>query len=216
VLQRLFNLDPHYRRPSGWLGRYVGRSMARDHQPENQWTVAMLAVQPNDHILELGFGPGIAIQALTKLAPHGRISGIDFSKTMVHAAGRRNRAAVRRGQVALHYGDVARLPFADRSFDKAFGIHTIYFWPQPLAALREIRRVLKPGGALTITVLPKERWNELDPDLPVGTPECRPYSGAELLSMLAEAGFVQTRIAQGDPQQRSNFCAIGVRPTETT
>lgn len=214
MLQRLFNLDPHYRRPSGWLGRYVGRSMARDHQPENQWTVAMLAVQPTDHILELGFGPGAAIEALTKLAPHSRISGIDLSKTMVRAARRRNRDAVRRGQVALHYGDAARLPFADRSFDKAFGIHTIYFWPQPLAALREIWRVLKPGGALTITVLPKERWNALDPDLPIGTPACTPYSGPELLSMLAETGFVQTRIAQGDPQQRSNFCAIGVRPVE--
>ena len=51
-------IDGQYRRPTGLLGRYVGDGMARDHQPENQWTVACLDPQPGDRILELGFGPG--------------------------------------------------------------------------------------------------------------------------------------------------------------
>lgn len=206
-------IDAQYRRPSGWLGRYIGRSMARDHMPENQWTVTVLNAQPTDHILELGFGPGIAIQALTPLVPQGRITGIDASKTMVSAARWRNRAAVRRGQVALHCGDSARLPFAEHSFDKAFGIHTIYFWPQPLDALREIQRVLRPGGTLVITVLPKAKWNANNPDMPVGTPQCRPYSGDELVAMLREAGFGTIRIVEDHNADRpSNFCVIGVKP----
>src|SRR4051812_27647663 len=194
MLQKLksYRIDSQYRRPRGAVGQRIGRGMARDHRPENTWTVAILDPQPDDHVLELGFGPGVAIQALTKRITSGHIAGVDYSHTMVAAARQRNAGAIRRGLADLRYGDVAALPFDDQSFDIAFGIHTIYFWSRPLEALREVLRVLKPGGRLGLTILPRERWNPDDPTAPVGTPVCRPYTTAELERMLLVAGFSAT------------------------
>ena len=68
-------MDEQYRRPSGLLGRWVGNKMARQHVPENQWTVGLLAAQPHDRILEVGFGPGLAIERLAQQVTDGQIAG---------------------------------------------------------------------------------------------------------------------------------------------
>jgi ubiquinone/menaquinone biosynthesis C-methylase UbiE len=205
-------IDGQYRRPTGLMGRWIGGKMAQQHRPENRWTVALLDPQSADQILEIGFGPGIAIQALARRVPRGLVAGIDFSRTMVAVACRRNAAAVKAGRVRLRYATADHLPFAGNSLDKAFGIHTIYFWSQPQAVLRELHRVLKPGGKLVITVLPKEKWGGDDPDAVVGTPECRPYTGAEIARMMIDAGFATTRIvADTELQRPSNFSVIGMK-----
>jgi ubiquinone/menaquinone biosynthesis C-methylase UbiE len=205
-------IDGQYRRPSGLVGRWIGSRMARQHQPENGWTVNLLDVQPTDRILEIGFGPGIAVEAVARRASAGLVAGVDFSPTMVAAARRRNAQAVRRGTVDLRHGDAARLPFADNSFDKGYSIHSIYFWPDPLAALREVCRILKPAGLFILTVLPKAKWNPDNPDL-AGTPECKPYSGEELAALLTQAGFTDTRIeADPNPEFPSNYSVIARKP----
>ena len=203
-------MDRQYRRPSGLIGRYVGRRMARQHVPENAWTVALLDAQPADRILELGFGPGIAVEALARVVTRGQIAGVDASRAMVAAARRRNRQAIRAGRVSLQYGEAARLPYPDAAFDKAYGIHTIYFWPDAPAGLKEMHRVLRPGGMAVLTILPQERW-PASPDGSLGTPECRVYSGAGLMQLMRAAGFSQTRIASDrDPAKASNYSAVGL------
>jgi ubiquinone/menaquinone biosynthesis C-methylase UbiE len=202
-------IDGQYRQPSGLIGRWIGGRMAQQHRPENLWTVNLLDVGNTDHILEIGFGPGFAIQTFARCARH--VAGIDFSRTMVAVARKRNAAAVREGKVDLRYGDAAELPFADTIFDKVYSIHSIYFWRDPLRVLREIRRVLKPNGYLVLTVLPKERWNPENPDA-AGTPDCIPYSGAELQALLAQAGFTRTRIAADtNAEFASNYSVIGYK-----
>lgn len=125
-------INSQFRRPTGLIGYWIGRRMAKDHLPENLWTISRLNAQPTDHIFEIGFGPGLAIAEMAKIVTQGPIAGVDFSKTMVQTARKRNAKAVKQGQVDLRYGDVINLPFEDNSFDKAFSIHSIYFWPFPL------------------------------------------------------------------------------------
>src|SRR5664279_6062799 len=88
-------IDGQYRQPSGLVGRWIGSQMARQHRPENLWTVNLLDVQPTDHVLEIGFGPGIAVEEVARRASGGRVAGVDFSRAMVAAARKRNAAAAR-------------------------------------------------------------------------------------------------------------------------
>jgi ubiquinone/menaquinone biosynthesis C-methylase UbiE len=176
--------------------------MARQHVPENDWTVRLLAAQPDDHILEIGFGPGLAIERLARQVTQGRVRGVDFSQAMVAAASRRNQAAIQRGMVDLHHGDAASLPFEAGSFDKAFSIHSIYFWPQPIQALNEIYRVLRPNGRLILTILPMDDPAESAPAPSSAGYSFTPYSGERLAAMLRDVGFSSVEI-KSDPEQRS-------------
>lgn len=174
-----------YRRPTGFVGRIIGNRMAEQHAPENAWSVSLLSVQPNDHILEIGFGPGTTIQRLASLASEGYVAGIDLAPAMIQLARKRNAASIQAGRVSLTYGDAAKLPYSENTFDKVLSIHCLYFWPDPLQVLREIQCVLKPGGKLVLTLLPKEKW----PGDGQGTPECRVYRGNDVVKLMLEAGF---------------------------
>ena len=202
-------IDGQYRQPSGVVGRWVGSKMAQQHAAENAWTVRLLDVQPSDRILEIGFGPGIAIEAAARKATRGLVAGVDLSRTMVAAASKRNIVAVRAGKVELKHADAAHIPYPDESFNKAFSIHSIYFWRDPLAALKDIYRVLKPNGLLILTILPRDKWGQVDPESP-DTKETRPYSGDELVTLLEQAGYGSPRIeADADPNAPSNYSVIG-------
>lgn len=193
-----------YRRPSGIVGRWIGAKMAEQHRAENLWTVNLLNAQPADRILEIGFGPGYAIQEVSKKLTTGQIAGVDFSRAMVAAARRRN--AGHGGRVDLRYGDVTQLPFVDNFFDKVFSINCIYFWTEPAAALEEIRRVLKPGGVLIVTLLPTERWD----NAPAANETFRPYSLVELRELFARLEYVNVQVvADVNRANRSNCSVIG-------
>src|SRR3954468_20765767 len=93
-----------FRKPSGLLGRLIGNGMARGNEPEARWTIDLLNIQLDTRVLEIGFGPGIAIQYAAKQAPQGHVSGIDYSKTMVRLAHKWNADAIKTGLIDLTYG----------------------------------------------------------------------------------------------------------------
>ena len=191
MISRLF--AGNFRRPTGLLGRFVGNIMARGNEHEQGWTLALLDIQPSDHILEIGFGPGVAIQQAAQHVVNGQVVGIDYSETMVQVARKRNVTAIKTGRVALKRGEVTSLPYPDASFDKAFTIHCIYFWEDPIHALRQLRRVLKPGGLLAVTIMPRDAWPK---QRPVPPDLFTLYSGSEVEQMLATAGFHNVRMEQ--------------------
>ena len=200
-------ISQNLRKPSGIVGALIGRKMARGNATEAAWTVALLDIQPNDQVLEVGFGPGVAVQHAAERATGGGVSGIDYPETMVRAASRRNAAAIRAGRVALKRGDVAALPFPDAAFDKAYAIHSIYFWPQPTAALQELWRVLKPGGQLAMTIMPRDKWSAgRTPPSELFTL----YSGEELARLLGEAGFTAVRVENfSEPDRFAGLSVLG-------
>ncbi len=141
--------------------------MARLTSEANRWTVSLLDVQPADRVLDVGCGPGVGVAAAARLAPDGLVVGVDGSATMVRQAARRNRAAIRRGRVEIHRGDAARLPLPDGHVTKAASLNSLQFWPDPRAGLRELHRVLVPGGRLALVIMARSD----DPPGPGADPE---------------------------------------------
>jgi SAM-dependent methyltransferase len=110
--QRIINaLMGQFARPRGLAGRLAGWEMAvrPSNRKRNLWAVDLLEVQPADRVLEIGFGPGVAIRALAGRASAGRVYGIDHSQVMVRQATARNRGAVEQGRVILRLGSAADL-----------------------------------------------------------------------------------------------------------
>jgi ubiquinone/menaquinone biosynthesis C-methylase UbiE len=140
-------------RPSGLIGRVIAGVMAHETSDLNERAVRLLGPSPSDRVLEVGFGHGRTIERLAGVVNNGRVCGIDASELMLNMAVRRNRRAIAEGRVELRKGDCASIPFDAASFDGALSVHTLYFWSDPAACLREIRRVLRPGARLVLGFL---------------------------------------------------------------
>ncbi|GHO83761.1 class I SAM-dependent methyltransferase [Dictyobacter formicarum] len=207
LLERVPGVSQQYRRPQGVRGWIAGDLMAEQHRPENVWTISLLDVQPGERILEVGFGPGVALQRLLAQRKAAHVTGIDVSPTMVQSARRRNLRAINAGLLDLICADVSQLPCASESFDKVYSIHVLYFWPDPQPILKELYRVLKPGGRLYLTFLPQEKW----PGDAIDSPACRIYTGEQLAASLLTAGFQHTSIESGPLDK--NFREIAIVAT---
>jgi ubiquinone/menaquinone biosynthesis C-methylase UbiE len=137
-------------RPRGPLGRIGGRMMARANRSANRWLVELLEIRPGESALDVGCGPGVGIELLCTITPAGRVVGVDPSDEMMAQAQARNQARIRSGVVEIRKAPANQLPFPDMTFDAAMSINSLQVWPDPHAGLREIRRVLKPGGRIAL------------------------------------------------------------------
>jgi SAM-dependent methyltransferase len=140
------------RRPSGPLGRVAGAAMRRINREPYRLALAALEVRPDDQVLELGFGPGEGVRALAAFANRGVVWGVDHSEAMVAQATARNADAVARDQVRLRLARFESLPLDDATVDRVLAVNVAYFWDDGGAVLREIGRVLRPGGRLSVYV----------------------------------------------------------------
>lgn len=114
------------------------------------WAVDLLAVAPDDHILEIGCGNGAAVSLVCKQLRTGSITAIDRSEEMVARASARNAGYIAAGRAVIKHCDLltAKLPTA--SFNKIFLFNLNVFWMDPVAELNEIRRLLTPAGSVII------------------------------------------------------------------
>ena len=144
------------RRPSGILGRVIARIMACETSAENDRALELLALRADDRLIELGCGHGATLAKAAHVITKGDLAGVDFSSVMIAEARRRNRRHVEAGRMSLHLGSSEDLPFTDEGFTAALSVHTIYFWQDPVAHLKEARRILVPGGRLLLGFRPAE------------------------------------------------------------
>lgn len=136
--------------PSGWLGRFVLWNMNSRHSKVTDWGLAQTSIGKQDIILDVGCGGGRTVSKLAAAATEGRVSGIDHSTESVAAAIRTNQQWIDSGRVEIQEASVSRLPFSSGTFDVVTAVETHFWWPDLPADLREVLRVLKPGGKLII------------------------------------------------------------------
>jgi ubiquinone/menaquinone biosynthesis C-methylase UbiE len=121
--------------------------MARLNRDMERAAIAELGPAPQDHVLAVGFGPGVGIEELVTRVRSGRIAGIDPSATMVAQAHRRNVGAVEAGTAELVRAGAESIPFPDGEFQGVLAVNSMQLWRlEP--ALREVARVLAPDGSL--------------------------------------------------------------------
>ena len=125
ILLRMFG------RPTGVLGRIGGLILARFNRAFAEEIVALLEVRAAERVLEVGFGPGVAIELLAGAASVAKVAGIDPSTEMVEQASARNAVAIRTGAVDLRQGSVESMPFEDDSFGRVLATRSgqaLYWW----------------------------------------------------------------------------------------
>ena len=188
--------------PRGLLGSIVGWLLAIKNRERSEWVVSLLDVQPTDHVLEVGFGPGVDIRRVSAIAIKGLVAGVDHSDVMLRQARKRNPTAIRAGRVNLQLGTMAKLPHPAESFDKVFGINAFEFSDDPLATLQEFRRVLKPGGLLAIAIQPRSQG---------ATVETSRKAGRDLVAAFESAGLRGVHLESKDLKPVPVICALGTK-----
>jgi ubiquinone/menaquinone biosynthesis C-methylase UbiE len=180
-----------FQSPRGFGGRLIGTLMRIVNEKPNRLAVDALHIGCRDAVLELGFGPGHAIEIMAARAPSGSISGVDQSPIMLEQAERKNQVAVQEGRVFLYRTAFEALPFANASFDKILAVNVIYFWRDAAAVLKEIHRVLRPNGCISIyatEAATMRRWKFAGPETH------HLYEADELSGILQEGGFDSRQI----------------------
>jgi ubiquinone/menaquinone biosynthesis C-methylase UbiE len=137
--------------PQGLAGWTVGKLMTIANRQPTRIAIDALRLMLGDDVLDLGCGPGQAMAAMLPLvSPKGSVCGLDQSQTMVRQALRANSAGVRSGQVSVKQGIFEKLSFPANSFDKILASNVMYFWHDVPVVVRELRRVLRSGGLISI------------------------------------------------------------------
>ena len=163
IIQRIRfkKMARHLRKPTGDFGIQVGVMMNKSNELLYDFTLDAMQPGPDVSILEIGFGNGKFFDKVMARAAGIIVSGIDYSETMVAVARQNNTDLINEGRLNLQAGSSEQLPYPDISFDKVFNINVVYFWEDPVLHLKEIYRVLKPGGKFYTTVRTKESLNYL-------------------------------------------------------
>jgi ubiquinone/menaquinone biosynthesis C-methylase UbiE len=169
-------------------------------------------VPKNATILDVGCGGGRTVQRLATLAAEGKVVGLDYSAASVAASRETNAQGIQAGRVQIEQGSVAALPFPDRTFDIVTAVETHYYWPDLPANVREVLRVLKPGGTFAL-IAETYRGGPFRLLYGIVMPLLRAafLSDAEHRDLLTQAGF--TEVATKHVSGKNWICATGRRPT---
>lgn len=171
--------------------------------PAHALMLEAAALRPGERVLDVACGTGlVTLRAAEAVGAGGAVVGTDLSGEMVAAA---EAAVARQGlaQVRIERADAEELPFADGSFDVALCGLGLMYVPDPVQALREMRRVLRPGGRAAVAVWGARQacgWAEIFPitDARVASDVCPMFfhlgTRDTLAHAVAAAGFAEARV----------------------
>jgi ubiquinone/menaquinone biosynthesis C-methylase UbiE len=184
------------------------------HSKVTDWGLSHISIETHDTILDVGCGGGRTVSKLAAIATEGKVCGLDYSKESVAVASRINREWIKMGRVEIREGTVSQLPFPDAVFDLVTAVETHFWWPDLSAGMREVLRVLKPGGTLIIIA---EIYKGAQTATAKLAEKYLPLSGMALLSvdehreLFANTGYSDIQVI--DEPRKGWICGIGRKPS---
>lgn len=201
------------RMPVGLLGRLVLYLMNHTHANLTSWGLEHVVVPRDAVALDIGCGGGRTVQRLADMADQGKVFGIDYAETAVSAASALNATGIASGRVDIQQATVSQLPFTPNTFHLVTAIETHHYWPNHVHDLREIYRVLKPGGSLVLIAeaFRGQRFDALN-GLTMKFLGARYLTAGEHSKLLEDAGYLGVQVAVD--RKRGWLCVSGRKPPE--
>jgi SAM-dependent methyltransferase len=197
-------ISVQFEHPTGIPGSLAGAIMSKrgSNLERIDWAISILKLQPDDRVLEIGFGPGIALQKMSAVVTGGVIWGIDHSDVMVRQASRRNREALGIGRVKIIPGSIAGTTLPDIQADKVLDINSFQFWQSPVEELMKVRDVMAPGGLIALVHQPRK---------PGSTDTDAERAGLRFAEYLASAGFSNISVQTKKMKPVSTVCVLATK-----
>ena len=200
-------------KPTGWWGRVTLWRMNASHSKLTDWGLTHVSIGTGYTILDIGCGGGRTVAKLAAVATQGKVYGVDYSDESVEATKRTNARQIAVGRVDIRHASVSQLPFSGETFDLVTAVETHFWWPSLTSDMREVCRVIKPGGMLVVIAEVYEGANTMVSKL---AEKYAPKTGMTLLSpkehreLLESSGFSDVQVCE--EQAKGWICATGRKP----
>jgi len=147
--------------PNGIGGKLSTKIMNIMNQNQYKFILENINLEPNNTVLDIGFGNGYLIKKLFKKNIQINICGIEISNDMLKYVMKKNRKNIEKGKLKLSLENISKTSFEENTFDKIYTVNTIYFWDELEKIFSEIKRILKPNGIFLNIVYTKEYLNKI-------------------------------------------------------
>ena len=200
-------------KPRGWLGRLTLWNMNSRHSKVTDWGLTHATIEANYAVLDAGCGGGRTVDKLAAIVTQGKVFGVDYSQESVAVARKTNRRWIEMGRVEICEGSVSNLPFSENTFDLVTAVETHIWWPDLPADMREVCRVVKPGGKLVIIA---EIYKGAPTRIAKLAEKYAPLAGMSLLSaeehrqLFVDAGYMDVQIFE--KPDKAWICGVGTKP----
>lgn len=138
------------RKPEGEAGKEMIRRMNESHSGLTDWALTFLRLEKGEKVLDIGCGGGAALAKMADKLKDGHLTGIDYSDVSVAESSEKNAAAIAEGRMDIIGGSVSDMPFEDGAYDEIISVESYFFWPDLASDMKEVFRVLAPGGKLLL------------------------------------------------------------------
>ena len=205
-------LENQCSKPTGWLGRFSLWRMNMSHSKLTDWGLEHVSIESRYTILDVGCGGGRTVNKLAAIATEGKVYGVDYSDESVAATKRMNAQWIKLGRLEARHGSVSQLPFPDGIFDLITAVETHFWWPNLPSDMREVFRVLKPGGTLIVIA---EVYKGANTTVSRLAEKYASQTGMKLLSveehreLFINAGYAEVQVIE--ERKKGWICGIGRR-----
>jgi SAM-dependent methyltransferase len=207
--------------PDGKEGIAVAQRMyqANDHMIQD--AIAALDCKGRDRVLELGHGKGQHVGKLLERAHGIRYFGMELSRTMYKEAKRINSSYAKKGHALFRVYNGVNVPYVHNFFHKIVTVNTLYFWEYPIDFLKEMYRVLRPGGNCVVAFVDRSSMKDLP--FVAQSKKFVTYDSYDFLALVGQTEFTLNHLhhkrekvpsSTGDWVERAYFLAVLAKPTK--